>query len=140
MSDQFVLAIDQGTTGTTVTLFDRESQMVAKVYAEFTQHYPKPGWVEHDAQEIWEGTKALLNRLFQEAGIKPAQVAAIGVTNQRETVVLWDRQTGEPVTRAIVWQCRRTAGICDELRSQGLEPVFQEKPAWCWTPIFLGLN
>ena len=138
MSDQFVLAIDQGTTGTTVTLFDRESQMVAKVYAEFTQHYPKPGWVEHDAQEIWEGTKALLNRLFQEAGIKPAQVAAIGVTNQRETVVLWDRQTGEPVTRAIVWQCRRTAGICDELRSQGLEPVFQEKTGLVLDAYFSG--
>ena len=138
MSDQFVLAIDQGTTGTTVTLFDRESQMVAKVYAEFTQHYPKPGWVEHDAQEIWEGTKALLNRLFQEAGIKPAQVAAIGVTNQRETVVLWDRQTGEPETRAIVWQCRRTAGICDELRSQGLEPVFQEKTGLVLDAYFSG--
>ncbi|HKM42560.1 MAG TPA: FGGY family carbohydrate kinase, partial [Limnochordia bacterium] len=103
MHENYILAIDQGTTGTTVILFDRQCQMIGKVYEEFTQYYPKPGWVEHDALEIWEGARTLLDRIFQETGVNPAQVAAIGVTNQRETVVLWDRQTGEPVTRAIVW-------------------------------------
>lgn len=136
--EQFVLAIDQGTTGTTVTLFNRNSEMVGKVYEEFTQHYPKPGWVEHDAQEIWNGTMTLLGRIFAETNVKPHQVAAIGVTNQRETVVLWDRRTGEPVTRAIVWQCRRTAGICDELRSRGLEPTFQEKTGLVLDAYFSG--
>lgn len=138
MSQEYVLAIDQGTTGTTVTIFDRQSCMVGKAYAEFTQHYPKPGWVEHDAREIWEGTKALLQRIFRETEVKPTQLAAIGVTNQRETVVLWDRRTGEPVTRAIVWQCRRTAPICDELRSRGLEPVFREKTGLILDPYFSG--
>lgn len=138
MPEKFVLAIDQGTTGTTVTLFNRGSEMVGKVYEEFTQHYPRPGWVEHDAQEIWEGTKSLLERIFVETKVSPSQVAAIGVTNQRETVVLWDRRTGEPVTRAIVWQCRRTAGICDELRRQGLEPLFKEKTGLVLDAYFSG--
>lgn len=138
MAGKYVLAIDQGTTGTTVILFNRSSEMVGKVYEEFTQHYPRPGWVEHDAQEIWEGTKNLLERVFEETGVQPSQVAAIGVTNQRETVVLWDRRTGEPVTRAIVWQCRRTAGICDELRSRGLEPTFQEKTGLVLDAYFSG--
>ena len=138
MSEQYILAIDQGTTGTTVILFDRRSQITAKVYQEFTQYYPKAGWVEHDAQEIWEGTKDLLGRIFHEAEITPAQVAAIGVTNQRETVVLWDRKTGEPVTRAIVWQCRRTAGMCDELRRQGLESLFVERTGLLLDAYFSG--
>lgn len=138
MSEKFVLAIDQGTTGTTVTLFNRHSEMVAKVYEEFTQHYPKPGWVEHDAREIWEGTVNLIERIFEETKIRPTQLAAIGVTNQRETVVLWDRRTGEPVTRAIVWQCRRTAGICDELRRQGLEATFKEKTGLVLDAYFSG--
>ncbi|MDI9484711.1 MAG: glycerol kinase GlpK [Bacillota bacterium] len=135
---KYVLAIDQGTTGTTVILFDRQSEMVGKVYQEFTQYYPKPGWVEHDALEIWAGTLELLERIFQETGVNPADVAAIGVTNQRETMVLWDRKTGEPVTRAIVWQCRRTAGICDDLRRQGLEPLFKQKTGLILDAYFSG--
>lgn len=135
---KYVLAIDQGTTGTTVVLFNQQSEMVGKVYQQFTQYYPKPGWVEHDALEIWEGTAALFGRIFSETGVNPAEVVAIGVTNQRETVVLWDRLTGEPVTKAIVWQCRRTAGICDNLRKQGLEPLFREKTGLVLDAYFSG--
>lgn len=135
---RYVLAIDQGTTGTTVILFDHQSKIVGKVYQEFKQYYPKPGWVEHDAQEIWNGTTQLLDRIFQETAVNPSDVVAIGVTNQRETVVLWDRKTGQPVTRAIVWQCRRTAGICDDLRRQGLEPLFREKTGLVLDAYFSG--
>lgn len=135
---EYVLAIDQGTTGTTVILFDHQSKIVGKMYQEFTQYYPKPGWVEHDAAEIWTGTTQLIDGLLVQTGVNPASIAAIGVTNQRETVVLWDRQTGEPVTRAIVWQCRRTAGICDDLRRQGLEPLFREKTGLVLDAYFSG--
>lgn len=138
VGDRFVLAIDQGTTGTTVALFNERSEMVAKVYQEFKQYYPQPGWVEHDAREIWEGVVALICRLFQENQVSPNQLAAIGVTNQRETVVLWDRQTGEPVTRAIVWQCRRTAGICDQLRQEGLASLFEERTGLVVDAYFSG--
>ncbi|NMB02315.1 MAG: glycerol kinase GlpK [Firmicutes bacterium] len=138
MPTKYVLAIDQGTTGTTVVLFNHESKIVGKVYQEFKQHYPKPGWVEHDAMEIWDGTCTLLDRIFLETGVNPSEVAAIGVTNQRETVVLWDRQTGEPVTRAIVWQCRRTASMCDDLKRQGVEPLFIERTGLILDAYFSG--
>lgn len=138
MSGDYVLAIDQGTTGTTVILFDHQSNIVGKVYQEFTQYYPRPGWVEHDAAEIWQGTVQLLDGIFRETAVDPSRVTAIGVTNQRETVVLWDRKTGEPVTRAIVWQCRRTAGLCDDLRRQGLEPLFKEKTGLVLDAYFSG--
>lgn len=134
----YILAIDQGTTGTTVILFNHQSEMVGKVYQEFNQYYPKPGWVEHDAAEIWSGTEELLERIFVETKIDPTKVAAIGITNQRETVVLWDRKTGQPVTNAIVWQCRRTTGICEDLKKQGLEPLFQEKTGLLLDPYFSG--
>lgn len=138
MPTKYVLAIDQGTTGTTVVLFNHQSKIVGKVYQEFKQYYPKPGWVEHDAQEIWDGTCTLLDRIFLETGISPSEVAAIGVTNQRETVVLWDRKTGEPVTRAIVWQCRRTASMCDDLKRQGVEPLFVERTGLILDAYFSG--
>lgn len=138
MFGKYILAIDQGTTGTTVILFDHHSNIVGKVYQEFPQYYPKPGWVEHDALEIWEGTCQLLDGVFEETSVNPADVATIGVTNQRETVVLWDRQTGEPVTRAIVWQCRRTASICDDLRKQGLEPLFKDRTGLVLDAYFSG--
>ena len=111
---QVVLAIDAGTTGITTLLFDREAKVVGKAEKDFTQHYPKPGWVEHDAEEIWAVTKGLIEEVLR--GRKPGDVAAIGITNQRETTVVWDRETGRPLHRAIVWQCRRTAARCDELR------------------------
>ncbi len=136
--EKYVLAIDQGTTGTTVILFDHQSKIVGKMYQEHKQYYPRPGWVEHDAAEIWRGTTQLIDGLLDETGVNPVAITSIGVTNQRETVVLWDRKTGEPVTRAIVWQCRRTAGICDDLRRQGLEPLFREKTGLVLDAYFSG--
>lgn len=135
---KYVLAIDQGTTGTTVILFNDQGEIVGKVYELFRQYYPKPGWVEHDAAEIWASTRSLIDRVLLETKIDPKDLAAIGITNQRETVVLWDRHTGAPVTRAIVWQCRRTAPICDDLKAQGLEPLFREKTGLVLDAYFSG--
>lgn len=135
---KYVLAIDQGTTGTTVVLFNGRGEMVRKIYQEFRQYYPRPGWVEHDAWEIWSGVQHLLQRMMGETAISPRDLAAIGITNQRETVVLWDRLTGRPVTKAIVWQCRRTAQTCEQLRKEGLEPLFKEKTGLVLDPYFSG--
>ncbi|HHY10251.1 MAG TPA: glycerol kinase GlpK [Firmicutes bacterium] len=137
MPRRYILAIDQGTTGTTVIVFDEQGGIKSRMYQEFRQYYPQPGWVEHDALEIWEGTTSLISLALAELP-KPAQLAAIGITNQRETVVLWDRKTGLPVTKAIVWQCRRTASLCDELKAGGLEPLFQEKTGLVLDPYFSG--
>ncbi|TVQ34014.1 MAG: glycerol kinase [Geminicoccaceae bacterium] len=134
-----VLAIDQGTTGTTVLVFDRAGNVAGRAYSEFTQHYPRPGWVEHDAQEIWEVTMRVVAAGLRDAKIGSGDVAAIGITNQRETVVLWDRRTGEPVHRAIVWQDRRTAGLCDALRAQdGVEAMIRAKTGLVVDPYFSG--
>jgi glycerol kinase len=111
VSDGVVLAIDQGTTGTTVLAFDHDAAVRGRAYAELTQHYPRPGWVEHDADEIWRGVRRLVGAALADAGVRPADVRAVGITNQRETTVLWDRATGEPVHPAIVWQDRRTAPV-----------------------------
>lgn len=138
LHSKYVLAIDQGTTGTTVILFNDQGEIVGKVYELFRQYYPKPGWVEHDAAEIWASTRSLIDRVLLETKIDPKDLAAIGITNQRETVVLWDRHTGAPVTRAIVWQCRRTAPICDDLKAQGLEPLFREKTGLVLDAYFSG--
>lgn len=138
LRSKYVLAIDQGTTGTTVILFNDHGEIVGKVYELFRQYYPKPGWVEHDAAEIWASTRLLIDRILVETKIDPQDIGAIGITNQRETVVLWDRHTGAPVTRAIVWQCRRTASMCDELKAQGLEPLFREKTGLVLDAYFSG--
>lgn len=111
---RYVLSIDLGTTGVTVLLFDKNAHVVRKAYSEFTQHYPQPGWVEHDAEEIWAVTRRLIGEAL--AGEPPTSVAAVGITNQRETTVLWDAETGKPFHRAIVWQCRRTAERCQQLK------------------------
>lgn len=137
-NNKYVLAIDQGTTGTTVILFNTRGEIVAKEYELFRQYYPKPGWVEHDAAEIWASTRGLIDRIITNNSISPDKLGAIGITNQRETVVLWDRKTGAPVTRAIVWQCRRTAGMCDELKKRGLEPLFREKTGLVLDAYFSG--
>ncbi|MBN2055489.1 glycerol kinase GlpK [bacterium] len=120
----YIVAIDQGTTGSRVFVFDREAHIVAGAYSEFTQYYPKPGWVEHDAEEIWQVTWRVLQEALNSANVQWAQVRGIGITNQRETTVVWDRLTGKPIHRAIVWQCRRTAKICDQLREKGLAEIF----------------
>src|SRR5215208_116476 len=122
-----ILAIDQGTTGTTCLVFDREGRIAGRAYSEFEQHFPRPGWVEHDPAEIWEVTQAVAARAVADAGIDGASLDGIGITNQRETVVAWDRESGEPVHNALVWQDRRTAARCDQLREAGHERLVRER-------------
>jgi glycerol kinase len=122
-----ILALDQGTTSSRAILFDTNGDIVAMAQQEFTQHFPQPGWVEHDANEIWRSQLAVARAAIAQSGVSPQQIAAIGITNQRETTVLWDRVSGEPVAPAIVWQDRRTAPLCDELRAAGQEARIQEK-------------
>lgn len=127
MSD-LILAIDQGTTGTTVLILDHELKVLAKKNNEFPQHYPQPGWVEHDLEEIWQGTVKTLGEAIQQAGIDPHRIAAIGITNQRETSGLWERSSGIPLAKAIVWQDRRTAAFCDQLKKKpGMEAKLRNK-------------
>ncbi len=133
-----ILAIDQGTTGTKVILFDHEGRLCSRAYSEFTQHFPQAGWVEHDAAEIWRSCQNLMAQACHTAGVLPQDIRAIGITNQRETVVLWDRKTGVPVCRAIVWQDRRTAAQCDELRAAGFADVFRQKTGLVLDPYFSG--
>jgi glycerol kinase len=132
-----ILAIDQGTTGTTCLVFDREGRVCGRAYSEFEQFFPQPGWVEHDANEIWEVTRRVAAEALADAGPGP-ELEAIGITNQRETVVAWDPQTGEPVHRALVWQDRRTARRCDELKEAGHEPLVRERTGLTIDPYFSG--
>lgn len=138
MAEGYVLAIDQGTTGTKVLIFDHDGSVRGLSYSEFTQYYPQPGWVEHDAEEIWTSVIELIEEALEKAGVRAADIRAIGITNQRETALLWDRQTGEPVARAIVWQDRRTAFICDALKERGLEDTFRRKTGLVLDPYFSG--
>jgi glycerol kinase len=133
-----ILAIDQGTTGTTCLVFDREGQAVGRAYSEFEQHFPRPGWVEHDASEIWKVTRGVASGALEAAGIRGADLDAIGITNQRETVVAWDRATGEPVHRALVWQDRRTASRCDQLKEAGHEALVRARTGLVIDPYFSG--
>ena len=134
----YILAIDQGTTGTKVLIFDAEGNVRSRAYSEFTQHYPKPGWVEHDAEEIWAVSHKLLHEALTNANVQPSEIKAIGITNQRETTLMWNRASGEPIGRAIVWQDRRTASICDELKARGLEDVFRSKTGLVVDAYFSG--
>ena len=136
MAERFVLAIDQGTTGTTVLVFDHDGHVRGRHYAEITQHYPQPGWVEHDPAEIWSTSLEVIGGALTAAAIEATQVDAIGITNQRETTILWDRATGEPVHPAIVWQDRRTAGECEALRRRGLEAMVRERTGLVIDPYF----
>jgi glycerol kinase len=133
-----VVAVDQGTTGTTVLVFDRTGRIVGRAYSEFTQHYPKPGWVEHDAEEIWRVTLRVLRQACRRARVRARDIAALGITNQRETVVLWDRRTGRPIHRAIVWQDRRTAPECERLKADGAEATIREHTGLVIDPYFSG--
>lgn len=133
---RFVVALDQGTTGTTVLVFDRKGTVCGRAYAEFSQHYPRPGWVEHDADEIWQVTQRMLRRALRAANARPRDVAAIGITNQRETTVLWDRRTGRPIHRAIVWQDRRTADRCAALKAEGAEEWIRTRTGLVLDPYF----
>ena len=131
-----ILAIDQGTTGTTCIVFDVDGRIAGRAYSEFQQHFPRPGWVEHDAAEIWEVTRRVGAEAIAAAGIAGAELEAIGITNQRETVVAWDPTTGEPIHRALVWQDRRTAERCDELRAAGQEALVRERTGLTIDPYF----
>ena len=122
---QYILALDQGTTSSRAIVFDKQGGIVGRGQYPFTQHYPLAGWVEHDPMEIWASERRALAEITSH--IDPRQVAAIGITNQRETTILWDRRTGEPIHNAIVWQCRRTAPFCDELKARGLGEIIAEK-------------
>ncbi|HKH13026.1 MAG TPA: glycerol kinase GlpK [Solirubrobacterales bacterium] len=133
-----ILAIDQGTTGTMCLVFDRQGRIAGRAYSEFEQHFPRPGWVEHDAAKIWEVTRDVASRAIADAGIDGASLEGIGITNQRETVVAWDRESGEPVHNALVWQDRRTAARCDELRESGHEQLVRERTGLVIDPYFSG--
>ncbi len=133
-----ILAIDEGTTGTRCICYDRDQRIVSNVSLEFTQYYPQPGWVEHDAEEIWERTREAARQALDAAAVSPAEVAAVAITNQRETAVLWDRADGRPVRKAIVWQCRRSADICRRCAEDGLEDMVRNRTGLVLDPYFSG--
>ncbi len=123
----YVMALDQGTTGTTVLIMDHQGRTVSRINREFTQYYPQPGWVEHDPQEIWALTLGLTRQAMLQANIEPQEIKAIGITNQRETTVVWDKATGQAIYNAIVWQCRRTAPLCEEMKAAGWEDRIRDR-------------
>jgi glycerol kinase len=131
-----VLAIDQGTTSTRAILFDVEARPVAVAQRELTQHYPERGWVEHDPEQIWNDVLVVVREALSSGGVEPSRVAGIGITNQRETIAVWDRATGQPIHRAIVWQDRRTADECARLEAEGAEPLVQERTGLLLDPYF----
>jgi glycerol kinase len=133
-----ILAIDQGTTSSRAIVFDAAARPVAVAQREFAQHYPERGWVEHDPEDLWRDTLAVMNEAIAGAGLSAADIAAIGITNQRETVVVWDRATGEAIHRAIVWQDRRTADVCERLRADGAEPLVRARTGLLIDPYFSG--
>ncbi len=135
---KFILAIDQGTTSSRAILFDKQGNIVAVEQEEFTQYYPKPGWVEHDAEEIWATQLAVTQKVLSKNGYSPDQVAAIGITNQRETTLIWNKHTGKPIHNAIVWQDRRTAAICDQLKADGHEAYIRENTGLVVDAYFSG--
>ena len=124
--DKYILALDQGTTSSRAIIFDKEQNIYGIEQKEFKQIYPKEGWVEHDPMDIWASQYGVLQEVLAKSNIQPEQISAIGITNQRETVIVWDKQSGEPVYNAIVWQCRRTADICEKLKSDGFDEYIKE--------------
>lgn len=138
MDNSFVMALDQGTTSSRTIIFDKEGKAVASAQQEFAQHFPQPGWVEHDAEEIWQTQLHTAKQALDKAGITADQVAGIGITNQRETTVVWDRETGKAICPAIVWQDRRTAGFCDELKQAGHEQAIHRKTGLVVDAYFSG--
>ncbi|HHZ66140.1 MAG TPA: glycerol kinase GlpK [Flavobacteriales bacterium] len=135
---KYIIAIDQGTTSSRAVAFDEEAKIVGIAQKEFAQHFPVSGWVEHDPMEIWESQWEVFEQVIRENNIEAGDIAAIGITNQRETTVVWDKNTGEPVFNAIVWQDRRTASICEELKEQGLEPYIKENTGLVVDAYFSG--
>ncbi len=135
---EYILALDQGTTSSRAILFEREGNVRASASQGLKQYYPQPGWVEHDPEEIWQSQLAVAERVLAEAKARPEDLAAIGITNQRETIVLWERETSKPLHRAIVWQCRRTAAMCDRIRQEGFDRTLREKTGLVTDAYFSG--
>ena len=133
---QYILAIDEGTTSTRAVIIDHDGQVIADSQREFTQYFPQPGWVEHDANEIWINVLATMTIAVTKAGIKPEQVAGIGITNQRETTVVWDKNTGLPIYHAIVWQSRQSKDITDQLLEEGYADMIHQKTGLIIDPYF----
>ena len=127
MKKKYILAIDQGTTGSRALIFSSDGKIISSHYQEFKQYFPRPGWVEHDAQEIWRSCVNCIKQSLARAKIHSQEISAIGITNQRETTVVWDRKTSQPVAPAIVWQCRRTAAMCEEKFLQSKKDLFRQK-------------
>src|SRR5690625_2940916 len=138
MSEKYILSLDQGTTSSRAILFNHEGHIVETAQQAFEQFFPQPGWVAHDANEIWTSVLAWIAGVLRKADIQPDQVEGIGITNQRETTVVWDKHTGKPIYKAIVWQSRQTDGICNELRDQGLNDLFREKTGLLIDAYFSG--
>jgi glycerol kinase len=138
MKKQYILALDQGTTSSRSILFDGQGNQVGSAQKEFTQHFPKPGWVEHDPVEIWDSQLYTANQVLRKFNVSPAQIEAIGITNQRETTIVWDKHTGKPVCNAIVWQDRRTAAICEGLKAKGLEKYVRDNTGLVIDAYFSG--
>ncbi|MCA0984632.1 glycerol kinase GlpK [Halobacillus yeomjeoni] len=136
--EKYILSIDQGTTSSRAILFNQDGEIVETGQKEFEQYFPKPGWVEHDANEIWTSVLSCMADVLRKADVNPEQVEGIGITNQRETTVVWDKNTGKPIYRAVVWQSRQTQGICDELREKGLNDTFRDKTGLLLDPYFAG--
>lgn len=138
MNKKYILALDQGTTSCRAILFDKKSQILGIAQKEFTQYYPQPGWVEHDAEEIWSTQYGVIAELLARQQVNPDEISGIGITNQRETTVIWDKETGKPIHPAIVWQCRRSTEVCDNLKARGLEPLFKVKTGLVIDAYFSG--
>ena len=135
---KYVMALDAGTTSNRCILFNEKGAMVSVAQKEFTQYFPKPGWVEHDAEEIWSTQLAVAKEAMANVGATAADIAAIGITNQRETAIVWDKETGKPIHHAIVWQCRRTSAYCDSLKEKGLTDSFRQKTGLVIDAYFSG--
>lgn len=138
MNKKYILALDQGTTSCRAILFDQKSQILGIAQKEFTQYYPQPGWVEHDAEEIWSTQYGVIAELLARLQVNPEEISGIGITNQRETTVIWEKQTGKPIHPAIVWQCRRSTEVCDDLKARRLEPLFKAKTGLVIDAYFSG--
>ena len=135
---KFILALDSGTTSNRAILFNHSGEIINASQKEFEQIYPRPGWVEHKPQDIWETQLEVAREVISKSSISPAEISGIGITNQRETTLIWNRETGEPIYNAIVWQDRRTAGICDDLKAKGYEKTFAEKTGLVIDAYFSG--
>ena len=135
---KYIMALDSGTTSNRCILFNKKGEMCSVAQKEFTQYFPQPGWVEHDGEEIWSTQLEVAQEAMRNLGVSAADIAAIGITNQRETTIVWDKNTGEPIHRAIVWQCRRTAGYCDTLKDKGLVDAFRAKTGLVIDAYFSG--